>query len=113
MLYNGHSPKAAGIDPNYIFKLKFLIDIDPEMHLRISGADHDELGRVDDGNTLPLDCVQPRSGRIKNHIHQPILQKIHLVHIQDAAIRFRLQPENEIQFQYTRLMLQMLNLGLI
>lgn len=54
--------------------------------LGVAGSDEDEAGGVADGDTLTLHSVPPRSGRIEEDIHEVVIEKVHLVDVQDAAV---------------------------
>lgn len=53
----------------------------PKSHLWVAGADHDELGGVLYAHAFPLHCVDAAGRAVEHHIHQPVVQQIHLIHI--------------------------------
>ena len=55
-------------------------------HRRVPGADHDELGGVDDRNALPLYSIDTRCGRVEHYIDKSVIEQVDLIHIQDASI---------------------------
>ena len=55
-------------------------------HRRVAGANHDELGGVHNRHTLTLNRVEARRRRVQHDIHKPVVQQVHLVHVQDAAV---------------------------
>mmetsp|Transcript_8563 Transcript_8563/g.23185 ORF Transcript_8563/g.23185 Transcript_8563/m.23185 type:complete len:372 (-) Transcript_8563:393-1508(-) len=59
----------------------------PELSLGwVSGPNHDKLGRVHDGHTLTLDRILPTRSRIQDHVHQPIVKQVDLVHVQYTPV---------------------------
>ncbi len=55
--------------------------------LRIHGADEDEPRRVRERHPLPLDDVDPHGGGIQEHVHDVVVEEVHLVDVEDVAVR--------------------------
>ena len=54
---------------------------DPAFHLWVAGANHDELGGVHNAHAFPFHCVDAAGRAVEHHIHQSVVQQIHLIHI--------------------------------
>mmetsp|Transcript_123317 Transcript_123317/g.343428 ORF Transcript_123317/g.343428 Transcript_123317/m.343428 type:complete len:239 (+) Transcript_123317:17-733(+) len=54
--------------------------------LRVATADEDEFGRVPNADALALHGVPAACRTVEQYIHQVVIQEIHFVHIEDAAV---------------------------
>ena len=52
----------------------------------VHGAHQDEAGRVGEGDALPLHHVDPHGRGIQEHVHQMVVQQVHFIDIEDAAV---------------------------
>ena len=60
----------------------------PQLALfRVHRADEQEAGRVPDRHPLPLDVADPERGRVQQQVDQMVVQQVHLVDVQQAAVR--------------------------
>lgn len=58
-------------------------------------SDHDELGGVADGHSLPLHGVDAARSAVQHHIHEVVLEEVYLIHVQNASVRLGEQPRLE------------------
>ena len=54
--------------------------------LWVHGANQHHLGGVGDGDAVTLNGVAPHGGCVQQQIHQVIVQQVHLIDVEDAAI---------------------------
>ena len=54
--------------------------------LGVARSNHDKLSRVGDGDTLALDGVPPARGGVQHHVHERVVQEVHLVDVEQAAV---------------------------
>ncbi len=65
----------------------------PELaFLRIHGAHQQEPGGVPDRQAFPLDVVHAQGRRVKQQVDKVIMQQVHLVDVEQAAVRRGEQP---------------------
>ena len=54
--------------------------------LRVHRAHQHELGVVADGDALPLHVVAAHGGGVQQHVHQMVVEEVHLVDVQDPPV---------------------------
>src|SRR5439155_23839710 len=60
----------------------------PQLTLfRVHGPDEDEAGGVAVRNTFPLDDVDAYSRRVEEDVHEVAIEQVHLVDVEDVAVR--------------------------
>mmetsp|Transcript_22747 Transcript_22747/g.40655 ORF Transcript_22747/g.40655 Transcript_22747/m.40655 type:complete len:316 (-) Transcript_22747:350-1297(-) len=74
-------------------KSEAIQELRPELALLgVAAADKDELGWVSDADALAFDRVPAAGSAVKQDVDQVIVQEVHLVHVEDAAVRLRKEP---------------------
>ena len=60
----------------------------PELaFLRVHGAHQQEPGRVPHGQPFPLDVVHAEGGGVQQQVDKMIMKEVHLVHVEQTAVR--------------------------
>ncbi len=62
---------------------------------RVHGANQDKVGRMRHRYPLALHHIHPHGGRIEQHVHQMVVQQIHLVDVEHLSVGLRQQPRLE------------------
>ena len=63
--------------------------------LRVHGPHQDEARRVHHRHPLPLHHVDPHRRRVQQHVHDVVVQQVHLVHVEDVPVGLRQHPRLE------------------
>ncbi|GBD09941.1 hypothetical protein HRbin22_02203 [Candidatus Thermoflexus japonica] len=72
---------------------KAIQELGPQIpFLGVHGPHQDETGGMLEGDPLPLHHIHPHRRCVQQHIHDVIVEQIHLIHIQEAPVGHRQNP---------------------